>query len=68
MGAEEDQDATMTAFPPPILRCRRGNRPRHKVRITKPFYMGQYEATLGQFMTFLREAGYKSDAERDGNR
>jgi formylglycine-generating enzyme required for sulfatase activity len=28
--------------------------------------MGQYEVTLGQFMTFLREAGYKIDAERDG--
>jgi len=26
MGAEEDQDATMTAFPPPILRCCRVNR------------------------------------------
>ena len=66
MGAEEDQDATMTAFPSadPALLPRES--PRHKVRITKPFYMGQYEATLGQFMTFLREAGYKIDAERDG--
>jgi len=26
MGAEEDQDATMTAFPSPILRCCRVNR------------------------------------------
>ena len=66
MGAEEDQDATMTAFPSadPALLPRES--PRHKVRITKSFYMGQYEVTLGQFMTFLREAGYKIDAERDG--
>src|SRR5436305_12453804 len=28
--------------------------------------MGQYEVTLGQFMTFLREANYKIDAERYG--
>ena len=26
MGAEEDRDATMTAFPSPILRCSRVNR------------------------------------------
>ena len=66
MGAEEDQDATMTAFPSadPALLPRES--PRHKVRISKPFYLGQYEVTLGQFMTFLREAGYKIDAERDG--
>jgi formylglycine-generating enzyme len=39
MGAEEDQDATMTAFPSadPALLPRES--PRHKVRIMKPFYM-----------------------------
>jgi len=66
MGAEEDRDATMAAFPyaDPALLAREW--PRHKVRVTKPFYMGQHEVTLGQFMTFLRHAGYKIDAERDG--
>jgi sulfatase modifying factor 1 len=66
MGAEEDRDATMTAFPSadPALLPREW--PRHKVSITKPFYMGQHEVTLGQFMTFLRKTGYKIDAERDG--
>jgi formylglycine-generating enzyme required for sulfatase activity len=56
MGAEEDRDATMAAFPyaDPALLPREW--PRHKVRITKPFSMGEYEVTLGQFMTFLREA------------
>ena len=40
MGAEEDQDATMSAFPyaDPALLPREW--PRHKVRITKSFYMG----------------------------
>src|SRR5207249_10087915 len=66
MGAGEDRDATMTAFPSadPALLPREW--PRHKVRITKPFYMGQYEVTLGQFMLFYHEAKYKLDAERDG--
>src|SRR6266550_7674444 len=66
MGAEEDRDATMAAFPyaDPALLPREW--PRHKVRVTNPFYMGQHEVTLGQFMTFLRDAGYKIDAERDG--
>jgi sulfatase modifying factor 1 len=66
MGAEEDQDATKDAFPyaDPALLPREW--PRHKVRITKPFYMGQYEVTLSQFMKFRREAHYKIDAERDG--
>lgn len=66
MGAEEDQGDTMSQFPysDPALLPREW--PRHKVRITKSFYMGQHEVTLGQFMTFLREAHYKVDAERDG--
>jgi formylglycine-generating enzyme required for sulfatase activity len=36
------------------------------VRITKPFYMGQYEVTLGQFLVFYHDAKYKIEAERDG--
>src|SRR6476659_1873611 len=41
MGAEEDRDATMAAFPSadPALLPRES--PRHKIRVTKPFYMGQ---------------------------
>jgi formylglycine-generating enzyme required for sulfatase activity len=66
MGAEEDQAASMRAFryADPALLPREW--PRHQVRITKPFYMGQYEVTLGQFMAFIRDAHYRIDAERDG--
>ncbi len=39
----------------------------HRVRITKPFFMGQTEVTLGQFLEFYND-GYKGklDCEQDG--
>jgi formylglycine-generating enzyme len=38
--------------------------PRHRVRITKPFYLGAYHVTLGQFRIFMRDTKYKTDAEK----
>jgi formylglycine-generating enzyme required for sulfatase activity len=40
-------------------------RPQHPVRMTRPFYLGTTEVTLGQFRKFVDASGYKSDAERD---
>ena len=40
--------------------------PQHRVRITKPFLLGAHEVTVGQFRAFVRDAGYKTEAERDG--
>jgi formylglycine-generating enzyme required for sulfatase activity len=34
--------------------------PPHKVRITKPFYLGQYEATAGQFRQFIEKSNYNA--------
>jgi formylglycine-generating enzyme len=38
--------------------------PQHGVRITKPFYLGAYHVTVGQFRQFVEDAGYQTDAEK----
>ena len=38
----------------------------HRVRITKPFYLGMHEVTVWQFRLFVDDTGYKTDAEKDG--
>jgi len=38
--------------------------PQHRVRITKPFYLGTYHVTRGQFRQFVADSGYKTDAEK----
>jgi len=38
--------------------------PQHRVRITKPFYLGTYHVTRGQFRQFVTDTGYKADSER----
>jgi formylglycine-generating enzyme required for sulfatase activity len=38
--------------------------PQHRVRITKPFYLGTYHVTRGQFRQFAADTEYKTDAEK----
>ena len=37
-------------------------KPRHLVRITKPFFLGKYEVTRGQFRKFVESTGYNENA------
>lgn len=37
----------------------------HKVRITRHFFMGAHEVTIGQFRRFVDDAGYRTEPERD---
>jgi formylglycine-generating enzyme len=43
-------------------------RPVHQVQISRPFYLGRYEVTKGQFKAFVIAASYVTDAERDGSK
>ena len=38
--------------------------PQHRVRITRPFYLGTYHITRGQFRQFVKDTSYKTDAEK----
>ncbi len=38
--------------------------PLHPVRITKSFFMGTTPVTVGQFRQFIKDSGYKTDAEK----
>ena len=40
--------------------------PRHRVKITRRFYLGKCEVTVGQFRQFVEATGYRTDAEKDG--
>jgi len=41
-------------------------KPQHRVRITRPFYLGVTEVTRRQFRVFVDETGYQTEAEKDG--
>lgn len=40
--------------------------PSHKVTITKPYLMGKYKVTMGDFKKFVVESGYTTSAEKLG--
>ncbi|MHC4974023.1 MAG: formylglycine-generating enzyme family protein [Planctomycetota bacterium] len=39
--------------------------PPHRVRITRPFYLGRHEVTVANFRAFVEATGYRTEAERD---
>jgi sulfatase modifying factor 1 len=38
----------------------------HKVKLTKPFFMGTHLVTRGHFAAFVKDAAYRTDAEKEG--
>ena len=63
---EENGDAPSDDFLRPKADFFRNEHPQHRVRITKPFYMGTTHVTRGQFRQFLKDSGY-NDVAKKGN-
>ena len=66
MGNEEGRFETLNYFPYADPSRIDAELPHHRVRITRPFYMGKYTVTLGEFLTFYHDVHYQVEAERDG--
>jgi len=70
MGSGESSEATAAFFNktypdnPLPADFFRNEHPQHLVRITKPFYLGTYHVTLGQFRQFVADTKYVTDAEK----
>lgn len=69
MGSDESPEALARAYP----QYDRGRfeklhdeAPVHRVRITRAFFLGQHEVTVGQFRSFLAESGYTPESVADG--
>ena len=65
MGADVDPSDTLNVFPYASRQWLEGETPRHHVRITRAFYMGECETRLTDFVKFCHAAKYKIEAERD---
>jgi formylglycine-generating enzyme required for sulfatase activity len=69
MGSDESPDALARDFPQYELRRFDelfDEAPVHRVQITRPFYLGQHEVTVGQFRAFLQASGYTPESIADG--
>jgi len=68
MGGQESAENLVKAFPeykrnPDYFK---DEYPPHRVRISKSFYMGKHEVTIGDFKHFVEDTGYKTEPEKDG--
>jgi sulfatase modifying factor 1 len=69
MGSDESPDVLAAAYPQYERRrfLELGDEaPVHRVRITRAFYLGRHEVTVGQFKRFIAASGYVPESEADG--
>jgi len=70
MGSNESVEGLAQAFPA-LERGRftelQDEAPVHRVRLSKPFYLGQHEVTVGQFRRFLTASGHVPESVADGS-
>ena len=70
MGSDESPESLARAYPalPPERFERLADEaPVHRVRITRAFWIGQTEVTIGQFRRFVQASGYRPESEADGS-
>ncbi len=65
MGNDDTTDNIMRDFPNSQRWWFEVSDRKHKVHITKPFYLGIYPVTRGEFARFVNQAAYTTEAERD---
>ena len=69
MGSDESPASLATSFPqydPARLLDLGDEAPVHTVRITRDFFLGQHEVTVGQFRRFVEASGYIPESIADG--
>jgi len=69
MGTDENPDTMQIDYPAyehKRLLDLSDEAPAHKVTITKPFFMGKHEVTVGQFRQFLELSSYVPESIADG--
>lgn len=70
MGLNEDTESLARAYPA-IERGRiaalTDERPAHPVRITRAFWLGRHEVTVGQFRAFVAASGHVPESVADGS-
>jgi formylglycine-generating enzyme required for sulfatase activity len=70
MGSDETPDSLARDFPGyETARFLKLNdeEPVHRVRISRPFWLGRHEVTVGQFRQFLAASGYVPESIADGS-
>ena len=74
MGSGESAEATAAFFnktygeDPVKADFFKDEHPQHRVRITKPFYLGTYHVTRGQFRQFVKDTGTRPMRRRERGR
>jgi sulfatase modifying factor 1 len=66
MGSSESPRELKIAFPKVDVSQFEREWPRHRVVITRPFFLALYPTTVAQWRQFVQATGYVSEGERDG--
>ena len=69
MGSDESFESLARTYPQYArqdLQALGDEGPRHAVRITRSFYLGQHEVTVEQFRRFIEASGYVPESIADG--